>query len=102
MGVTPDAEHEVQLVLVPRHVWHVELQLRQTLVSSTTLRYEPIAQTVVQVPAPALKLAPGRHDVQLVADESVHVAQDASHAWHVLFASAYLPAGQLLTHDPSS
>ena len=40
--------------------------------------------------------------MQPVAVPSVHVAHEASHARHVLLAFAYLPVGQLETHDPSS
>jgi hypothetical protein len=37
MGVVPVCAHEVQLLATERHVWHVLLQLRQTLELSTTL-----------------------------------------------------------------
>lgn len=92
-----------QLVAEPWQVWQVELQLRQTLAPcASALRYAPIAHTVVHVPRDALKDAPATHDEQAEEPAPEHVAHDASHAWHVSLASAYLPAGHAETHAPSS
>ena len=99
----PALAHDVQLVAEPRHVWHVALQLVQTpALSVSGFRYKPIAHGIVHVPWPALKVAPATHDVHAEKPESEHVAQDASHAWHALLASGYLPLGHALTHAPSS
>ena len=93
----------MQLVLVPKHVWQVLLQLAQILVpSASELRKSPIAQTVVHVPALGLKEPPGRHEVHPAAVASLQVAHDESHWVHVLLASANFPAGQLDTQEPSS
>lgn len=60
-----------------------------------------MGHTKVHVPAPESKTPPLRHDVQLVALPAVQVLQDVSQARHAPLDS-YLPAGQLLTHDPLS
>ena len=54
MGVVPIEEQLVQLVDSPKHVWQVELQLRQ-LPSPTSelVRNSPTGQEAVQVPATA-------------------------------------------------
>lgn len=40
MGSALEAEHDVQFVEVPRHVWHVELQFRHVPnVDDSVLRY---------------------------------------------------------------
>ena len=98
----PALAHDVQLVLVPKHVWHVALQLRHSPRPSFVERKSPIEQTVVHVPAPTLKLAPATQEAQLVDVPPVHVAQEAWQLTHTSLASAYLPAGQLATHEPSS
>jgi len=54
------------------------------------------------VPCEALKEAPATHEVQAVEPAPLQVAQEASQLWHVLLASANLPFGHALTHEPSS
>lgn len=56
----------------------------------------------MQVLAEESNVAPGTHDEHPFAEPSTQVAHDGSHAVHVLFASAYLPSGQLVAQDPSS
>ena len=102
MGSEPAAAHEVQFVDSPRQVWHVALQERQTPSPTVAERNWPTAQTVVHVPALASCVAPATQEVQPEEVPSEHVAHVASHAVHVLLASAYLPLGQLATHEPSS
>ena len=58
-------------------------------------------QTDVHVPAPASKTAPSTHEVQEVELAAEQVAHEASQSMQVAFSSANVPAGQLLTQEPS-
>lgn len=103
MGVVPVCEHDVQLAALFRHVWHVELHAEHTPRPTIELKYWPTAHVAVHVPAPELKSAPATQPVQPLSLPSEHVAHDASHATQLLvLASAYLPLGQLATHEESS
>ena len=95
-------EHDVQFVDCPKHVWQVELQLRQEPAALLATRYCPTAQVDVHVPATELNVAPSTHDVQPVAVPSEQLAHEAWHPMHVLFASENLLLGQLATHVLSS
>lgn len=107
MGSSPTEEQDVQLVEVPKQVAHVELQLQQPFSakpssSSVVARNMLEGHVDVHVFTVASKLAPGTHEVQAVEPTPLQVAHDASHAVHVLLASANLPFGHAPTHEPSS
>ena len=102
IGVLSLCEQDVQLVLVPKHVWQVELHVRHEPSPSEELRYCPSAHVEMQVPATVSKVAPSTHDVHAVAVASLQVAQDASQSAQVILPSANWPAGQLATQAPLS
>ena len=81
---------------------NVELQLEHPSTPSVVVRNMLEGHVDVHVLAPASKVAPGTQEVQAAAPEPLQVAHEASHATHVLLASANLPFGQALTHEPSS
>jgi hypothetical protein len=97
IGAVEVEEHDVQLVEVPKHVWHVELHEWHTPRLPVVMTYCPTAHADEHVPAAESKLPPGMHEVQPVDVASVQEAHEASHATHVLLASANLPRGQLAT-----
>ena len=102
IGSSPVEAHDVQLVELPRQVAHVELQLEQPGTPSVVRRNMLEGHVDVHVLAEASKVAPGTHVVHAVEPTPLQVAQEASHAVHVLLASANLPFGHALTHEPSS
>jgi len=101
--------HEVHVSGAPSHVAHVALQVAQVM--SSLVRYSPTPQSNVHVPATESKSAPAKQAVQLVAPASSHVLHVGSHSSHPSDASplsgrvmpaegAYLPSGQVATHEP--
>lgn len=96
--------HEVQLEAVKSHEPQVALHAVHVTALPGFESYFLAGQTVVHVPASALKVAPGMQEVQLAASPALHVMHDESHAMHVVLRAppTYLPVGHDATHEPSS